>query len=323
MSIYSMGGLTLLSANSVDGVSLNKAYDVIGNEVFSASSKTYPVSSNYTASLMFDLGAIMSGTQGLAADSISNELAQLYTGKILMIDADTGAYNQVASALNMLHGGGGQFKPTKESSEDDYPLLYVSGGKSITDTENEIYYAPLLETKIQNGSSTFQRVFLADEGVSYGGGGHYALDFDNGIAYHVYSPTFYDTSDYTYISAWDMTSYESIEAPTTNPNPRNGYWKFTNKLDSFTIPFVQENQSVSFIDGTIALISDVGNNSVHFVDPEERRTYLVITEDMPSGEIEGIAFLYNSTTNKKDMVLCSRNNSTTDPHNWYYRYQFT
>lgn len=323
MSIYNVTGNAIYSADSVTGTPISKAYNVNGVEVFSA--KAYPITNNYTMSVILDIGAIMSGTQGLAANSLTNELAQLYTGRIIMIDADTGEYRQVASALNMLHGGAGQFKPTKEDSGDEYPLLYVSGGQSIAD--GDIRYSPLLEIKIENDTSATQRVFVADEGNAIGGGGHFAIDFDNLVAYHVYSTSYYAPDDpsnsHTYISAWDMTQYEQITAPTTNPAPKNGWFKFTSLLDSFEILYVAENQSVSFIDGTIVLISDVGNNSVVCVDAEEKRVYLTLSDDMPPNEIEGVAFLPNPITGKQDMILNARNNSSSDPHNWYYRYQFT
>lgn len=320
MGVYGYQGNEVDNVYSFNGELLDLAYDYHGNEIYTATQ--YPVSNNYTVSLMFDLPDIMGGTQGLAADSISNKMAQLYTGKILMIDVLTGNYTQVADSFDLLHGNAGQFKPVKESQSDDYPLLYVSGGEALTDETN--YYAALLEVKITGNTSTLQRVFVVDEVVSYGGKGHFAIDFDNNVAYHVYyekyEPASGEVIDYTYISKWSLSSYEQMTP--IRLRPQNGFYKLTNLIDSFTIPYVQENQSVSFIDGTIALISDAGSNSVVFVDAEKKKAYLTLSNDMPSGEIEGIAFLLNSLTNKYDMVLCSRNNNYTTPHNYYYRYQF-
>lgn len=307
MAVYNKSGNILSQVYDKSGNALVQAYDKSGNPIM----ETHAVSNVYTRSLIFKITdtSISGGTQGIACDSLSQKIAQLYTGKIYMFNQN-GSYTQVASVFNLGHGGTGQFAPTKEAGQD-YPLLYVSAQKPTT--VDNVVYAFLLEVQCSTSSSTMPRAFAVSETEGYAG--IFAIDFDNSIAYHIYKEAYEsDTVQIMYISAWDMTEYEL--APDLSWTPASAVYRFTNKLKSFSVPFVNEMQACTFFDGLIACLSDDGY--VRFIDPVTESVYLTINQDMPAFEREGIDFMLNPTTGKYDMILSNR--TTTEMN--VYRYEF-
>lgn len=307
MAAYDKSGNVLSQVYDKSGNTLTQVYDKSGNPIMD----THAVSNVYTRSLIFKITdtSISGGTQGIACDSLSQKIAQLYTGKILMFDQN-GSYTQVASVFNLGHGGTGQFAPKKEAGQD-YPLLYVSAQKAVA--VDEVRYAFLLEVQCSASSSVMTRAFAVSETENYAG--IFALDFENRIAYHLYKEAYEsETVQNMYISAWDMDAYEP--ATDLSWTPARSIYRFTHKLKSFSVPFVNEMQACTFFDGLIACLSDDGY--VRFIDPVTESLYLTINQDMPAFEREGIDFMLNPTTGRYDMILSNR--TTTEMN--VYRYEF-
>lgn len=308
MSVYDVNGNNISNVYDSGGVKLLQAYDINGRPLM----RSHAVSNRYTRSLIFSNSSLDSGTQGIACDSITQKIAQLYTGKIYMFAID-GTPTQVASVFNLGHGSAGQFAPTKIESQV-YPLLYVSSGGSGT-VVGDLNYAILLEVQCAENSSSMLRAFAVTEDEGYAG--MFAIDFDNNIVYHVYREA-YDssTAELTYISAWEFSTMQKTTAITWNPRPANGVYILTNKLKSFTIPYVKKMQSVTFFDGLIVLLSDSGY--VSFVDPVTESVFLKLTSDMPAAEREGVGFILNPSTQQYDMVISNRASGAMN----FYRYEF-
>ena len=301
--IYDINGNALLSAYDGNGDSLTQAYSIDGDPLMSS----HAVSSNYTRSLILSNSDLDDGTQGIACDSITQTIAQLYTGNIYIFELD-GSYSHVASVFNLGHGGAGQFAPTKTESQA-YPLLYVSAQTAVSSGSTK--YGLLIEVQCGASSSAFKRSFFAHEDDNLTG--MFSIDFDNNIVYHVRSSS--DTTTYpdTYITAWDFTAIEptsDVSWTTTTP------YVLTNKLKTFSIPRVNSMQSLSFFDGLIVLLSDDGY--VQFVDPDTEGVYLTCSMDMPLFEREGVGFILNPETDQYDMVVTNRTGGAMN----YYRYEF-
>lgn len=309
MALYTLTGEQINTAYNTSGTAITQAYDIDGHQLLNP----HKVSNSYTRTLILENSENVAGTQGLACDSITQTIAQLYSGKIIAYDISTGEYTQVAGSLNLGHGTSGQFAPEK-GSNDSYPMLYVSTGHSVT-VDDENYYGILIEMKIGEIPSKANRIFAVPDGGGYSG--LFAIDFDNDILYHVQTEAYRSsTAEITNISAWDMTSYVTFDDLPWVAQVTNGRYMLNNKLFSFTIPYVNEVQSLTFFDGLIALFSDDGY--VQFVDPESRSVYMTINKNMPDFEREGIGFVLNETTEQYDMVLSNRKNEFAS----YYRYEF-
>ena len=99
MAVYNKSGNILSQVYDKSGNALIQAYDKSGNPIMDS----HAVSNAYTRSLIFKITdtSISNGTQGIACDSLSQKIAQLYTGKILMFDQN-GTYTQVASVFNLV-----------------------------------------------------------------------------------------------------------------------------------------------------------------------------------------------------------------------------
>ncbi len=300
--IYDYSGETISRAYDCDGNLLSRVYDADGNMI-----SNHAVSEQFTRTLMFK-PSVPTGTQGIACDSITQTIAQLYAGKICLVDVSDGSYVDLGN-INLGHGHTGQFAPTRESGQE-YPLLYVSG---YTNTINDSLYVCLLEVACTSSSATLNKTYAIPAVSDLTGTLRTCIDFENSIVYTVAASTYYDEADYTYITAWDMS--------TTTLLSENVY-ALTNKLDEFQIPFIPEMQSCTFFDGLIVALSDQSAQSAkycQFIDVETKDIYMTIqgSKLLLSGETEGVGFLYNNETNKYDMIISQRNNGAE-----YYRYEF-
>lgn len=316
--IYSKDATAINTPYAKNGTVPAAVYDKSGSAVWQNQSTTHKVSNSFTESeICVVTGSTYgSGTQGLACDSLSQEIAQMYTGKIITISTDDGSYALRASVFNLGHGSTAQFAPEKLSESDPYPLLYVSTGSNTTLDDNR--YGVLLEVKLGESSSTMRRVFyLPIDTATYG---MTAIDFEHGIAYHVtrakFEPDSGETIDYTYVYAYDMATYETWQGTTYNPRPSSGSYVFTHLLDKFTVPYISEMQSISFFDGLIACLSDA--RGVVFIDVNTHEVYLTIPKSrIMQDEREGIGFMYNPETEQTDMIVSARYSGTH-----YHRFQF-
>ena len=317
MSIYDKSGTELYEVYQRSGTAINTAYKRDGAVTWD--SDQHLVSNTFRSTLLFDIPELGSGSQGLACDSLSQSIAQLYTGKIYTIDLSDGSYvKRNSSTFNLVHGHTGQFAPEKNNTADLYPPLYVSAGG--IQTVGDQTYQRLLEVFVQESTCILNRVFLvpvpADKGAGYG---RSAIDFENGILYQVYGekyePATGETYDYTYIRTFDMTeTWENTDA--TDFSPVNGFYEFTEMLDEFTVPYIEQLQSTSFFDGLIACLSD--KDGVVFIEPATHSVYLTIDSGIVPFEREGIGFILNPETGKTDMILSARQQT----FNVYYRYEF-
>lgn len=310
--VYDKNGNTPTSIYEKSGLSVTKAYDKDGTEVWE--SVSHAVSNNFTRDLLFDLVDIGGGTQGLACDSLSQEIAQLYTGKIYTIDMDTGAYTQRADSRNLGHGSAGAFEKTKRNPSDLYPALWVATGEN--QTINGTVYGRYIEVFIGETQSTINRAFFVElQSAAYS---LFAFDLENSIVYCVtlsgYEPM---GNGWCHIDAYDMTDISTFTDGSYPQPPANGNWLLANTpIDSFDIEFIQEVQSIAFFDGLICFLSDEGK--VVFVDVETHEVYLMINHDLPPYEREGIGFIDNPLTGQTDMILSARQPT----FNVYYKYSF-
>lgn len=316
--IYKINGDSLSGAYDLDSA-IGTAYDIDGIVAWS-NRPTHAVSDSYTVSMLYDIPAIGSGTQGIACDSLSQTIAQLYSGKIITIDLSDGSYTQRASSFNLGHGSTGQFAPQKANSSDLYPPLYVStqSEQSINDT----IYAIFAEVAIGESSSAMNRIFYVPFDGETTGDGYtlFAFDFANDIVYSVYFSGYYTTTGTGKVKVYSLNDFTPFVDGSYSPVPTNGYYVAGNPIETYDIDFIPEVQAVNFFDGLIACLCDYPHNSgnVIFLDTEYHDVYLVLDNLAVPFEREGISFISNPTTNKDDMILSRR----TTGVNEYYRYQF-
>lgn len=228
---------------SINGNRLSNAYNK-GGQIVSPYNKDgerigHEITSKYTRSLMFTLD-LPTGTQGIACDSITQTIAQLYTGNIYLINVSDGSYSHIASSFNLGHGHTGQFAPTK-TAEQEYPFLYVSG-PNLTVENNE--YTCLLMVECTSNSATMKKIYAIPADEMLTGTCQVCIDFENEVVYHVAASTYYGTADYTYIYAWDMTDIELLEGASYSPTPQEGIYALKTKLFEFQIPLFQKCKHV-------------------------------------------------------------------------------
>ncbi len=314
MSIHSINGSSLNAAYDKTGTSLSIAYDKDENEVWRSGSSgpSHLVSNSFTATLLYDIIDIESGTQGLACDSLSQTIAQLYTGKIITIDLSDGSYTQRASARNLGHGSAGQFEPEKRNSEDLYPALWISTGQA--QTINDIRYARFLEVFIGQSQSTINRVFY----VPATGYNLFAFDFENRL---IYMCGLINSDGASYMRVYDMDDYSAFPDGAYAQTPANGHYILGDYLAEYSMDYIEGPvQSVSFFDGLVAFLSDAVG--VVFWDVATHDVFLTINSGIVPYEREGIDFIKNPSTGQTDMVLSARQNTSANAFNVYYRYEF-
>ena len=315
--IYDSTGNIISKSYDISGDLLTMCYDYQGNQL----RKSHAVSNNITKSLLLSPN-IPTGTQGFACDSITQSIAQLYGGVMYMIDVSSGEFER-SNNINLGHGRTGMFAPTKTSSQE-YPLLYVSGENYNV---NGLYYTYLLEIIYASNTATLNKIYAVP--IVEGMFGSLCIDFDNNIVYNVVSTTYYGTTDYMYINAWDMNSLELLEGASYSPTPQEGIYALTTKLSEFQVPFIPENQACTFFDGLLVAISDKAlaeNKFYQFIDVELQDIYMTIDKYnlMLDGELEGVSFLYNNETEKYDMIVSQRivSSGESEYHTEYWRYEF-
>lgn len=304
--IYDVNGVDLAKAYDINANMQSVAYDVDGLDIW----HSHKVSNRFTRTVMFTLSDIPGGTQGIACDSLSQTIAQLYSGRIVTIDAETGEWTNRVDSFDLGHGGAGQFAPTKVNPSDPFPPLYVSGQQNYT--VNNVNYQRIYEVYIGANGCTLNRLFFVP--APAGSNGMSAIDFERNVFWQFTSPQFNPdpTIESSTVYKYDFTQFEPIE---TTSHAVNGNYVFTDLLDTFTVPFVPEMQSLSYFDGLIACQSDLGSNEVVFIDVDKKDVYLTINRDISPAEQEGIGFMYNPDTGQTDMILSSRDFK-------YYRYEF-
>lgn len=312
MGVYDSDGTAINTVYDKSGISYSRCYTADGTPI--PLSGGHAVSGNFTRTLMLS-SDVPDGTQGIACDSVTQTIAQLYTGSIYLIDVADGAYTQIARSFNLGHGNTGQFAPTK-TSDQEYPLLYVSGaGKTI----NDALYTCLLEIECTSNSATMNKVYMVPSTSGLTGTMIVCVDFDNNIVYDMSASTYYGSADTMYVAVWDLATAEPFADGSYSPTPRNGVYILTDRLAQFEIPFIPEMQAATFFDGLLVSLSDTSSNKhIYFTDVDTHDTYLTIANSVPSGELEGIGFLFNAITEQYDMIVSTRANGAKE----YYRYVF-
>ena len=307
------------SAYSLTGTSLNAAYDLSGNEISPDSRNTHIVSENVTSSTLFTFTKddMETGWQGFAVDNTTRTIIQLHTGTVMtLINMDDGSFVQRTGVQGTGHGNAGSCGGKKIAESDLHPPVYVSPGGNLT--LDGAYYGRVAEFRIRAKAVILNRVFFVP--IDENWGGYSAIDFDNNILYHFtrryYSQKSGDTGGYFNVYAYDFTEFEPLANATYESAPVNGYYVFTNRVDKFTVPYIESCQSVAIIDGLIAFLSDAGWNgtqavsgkgSVVFVDPQTKSVYLTLPHDKILGyEREGIGCVIDPLTNKPQMLLMKR-----------------
>ena len=315
--IYNSAGNVINRVYDKNGNLLTMCYDSQGNPL----RKSHAVSSNVTRSLLM-IPDIPTGTQGFACDSITQSIAQFYTGYMYFIDTTDGSAVK-SNNINLGHGHTGQFAPTK-TAEQEYPMLYVCGPVARV---NNNPYCYLLEIVCDSTVVQLKKIYAVPATEGLLSTCQVCVDFEKRIVYLIAASTYNGEADYTYISAWDMDESETLDGATYSPTPTEGIYVLTDKLFEFQIPFVPEMQTCTFFDGLVVMLSDrsgASNKYIQFVDVECRDVYLTLNKQMLSGELEGVGFLYNRNTEQYDMIVSHRVVATgeSDYHTEYHRYEF-
>lgn len=312
--IYNKAGASISNPYTLSGSIPNIAYNKAGEQIWAKFVPSHAVSNKFDMTLLYDIPDIGGGTQGLAVDNLSKNIAQLYTGKIITIDLTDGSYVQRASTRNLGHGGAGRFESEKKNPSDLYPALWVATQQNKTVDED--VYGQFLEVYIGESQSTINRAFFAK--LPRNGSTLFAFDFDNNIAYCTIEASYYDETGWGgLIVAYDMTDVTQTTDITYAQNPTNGNWLLGDPLWVYETQYYREVQSSQFFDGLLCLLSDV--HGVVFIDIETKQEYLRLGRDViQNHELEGIDFLFNNQTQQYDMVISGR----TTGINEYYLYQF-
>ena len=315
--VYDSSGNIISKAYDIAGNLLTMCYDSQGNQL----RKAHAVSNNVTKALLISPN-IPTGTQGFACDNITQRIAQFYTGYMYFINVDDGSATR-SNNINLGHGHTGQFASTK-TAEQEYPMLYVCGpGARVNDNP----YCYLLEVVCDSTIVQLKKIYAVPATEGLMGTLQVCVDFEHNIVYLVAASTYSGTTDYMYISAWDMDKSVLLDSATYSPTPTDGIYALTDKLYEFQVPFVPEMQACTFFDGLIVLLSDktgASNKYIQFIDVEFQDVYLTLDKQMLSGELEGVSFLYNDETEKYDMIVSHRTVSSgeTEYHTEYWRYEF-
>lgn len=315
MSLYNINGSALNNAYKVDGQNITKAYNLNGDDIWD--SVSHRVSNRFTSTLLFDLSAIVGGTQGIACDSLSQNIAQLYSNKLITIDISDGSYVQRNSSFfNFGHGSAGAFANQKVNQSDLYPPLYVSTYEK--DSINDKIYGRFLELYVNENSVVGNRAWsveLLTDGVTTNANNLFAFDFDNNIVYSALYSTYSGSTGWGTITAYRITQDTPFTVPSDTHQAVNGNYLLSTPIDTFDIPYTSDVQSVGFFDGLVAILSD--ENKVIFYDVDTHSEYLTLNNVIPY-EREGIGFIENPQTGETDMILSSRSQTS----NIYYRYEF-
>ena len=281
MAIYDVNAANLSNAYAVGGSSLDTAYDVDGEVVFTSSPPTPPVVdySSYTIGNYCTVS--LTPTQGF--DIYNNIIFQFMatgttvTNRMATINASTATIINSNISAKSDHGDSASFSNEKYDAGDDYPLIYVT-----SDTNPAKVYI----NRVTQTTSTLIKTLAFPLDKT----GYYAaacIDFENDICYMVgYSEQNYQTDDgganKTVVSLWDLSNLTDNGDSTYTPL----------FVSSYERAFIRIMQGQQFHDGML-WISSGGTNIhgyVYALKPSDG-TLLYTVDTNTTTEVEGIAFI--------------------------------
>ena len=289
MAIFNIDGELSSRIYDINGNELASAYDISGNVI----SEPYPLDyTSYTTTDLFTY--VRNGFNGF--DVHRGIIVQyLANNSMYMFDLSTHATIATGVSCTSDHGDSVTFSPTYYADSDEFPLIYVTSDT----TPAKIYI-----NRITRTSSTLIRTLVFPSSAGYYGAGAY--DFDNDLLYLVsYKENNYRTSNNgantTVVTKWDLNNLTD-----------NGDGTYTPVfISSYERDFIYVMQGMQYFDGYIWIASgynDGGGQYIYAMNPNNGVIAHTITLD-DTIEIEGLAWVYDSTENKYWMLIGQQNGS--------------
>lgn len=268
------------------GQAINTAYDIDGTIVYSGSQVDYD---NYTLSSLYTIN--VANCQGIAV--YNNVLFQFrasgsVSDKVCLFDFTDGSDITRDMTIDSDHGDSATFSTNFYAEGDEFPLLYVTA-----DTSPAIIYV----NRVSRSSATLVKTLAFPSTAGYYGAG--AFDWENNICYLLaYKENNFTTdnggANTTVVSKWDLSNLTD-----------NGNGTFTPSfISQYERAFIYVMQGLAFHDGYIWIASGYGSTPSHVyaMDPSTGTIAHTITMD-DNTEIEGVQFIYNSTTQSYYMLI--------------------
>ena len=268
------------------GQEINTAYDIDGTVVYSDGQVDYD---NYTISSLYTIS--VANCQGIAV--YNNVLFQFRAGggvsdKVCVFDFTNGSDITRDMTIESDHGDSATFSNEFYSVSDEFPLLYVTA-----DTSPAIIYV----NRVSRSSASLIKTLVFPSTAGYYGAG--AFDWENNICYLLaYKKNNYTTDDggtnTTVVSKWDLSNLTD-----------NGNGTYTPAyISQYERDFIYVMQGLTYHDGYIWIASGYGSvpSHVYAMNPSTGTIAHTITMD-DNTEIEGVQFIYNSTTQSYYMLI--------------------
>lgn len=294
MSIYNANGNAVSSAYGITSFTLETAYDVDGNVIFSGSQpEPEPLDySSYTTTDLFTY--VTDGFNGF--DVYDGIIAQVKASNSLYLFGMDGSVIATNLSMTASHGDSASFSSERKYKKDEFPYLYVT-----SDTTPAYVYVNRIT---RTGSELIKSLLFPSDKTGYYSA--HAYDETNQIMYMVgYSEQNFTSSDSgnnkTVVSKWDMSQLTG-----------NGDGTYTPAfISSYERDFIYVMQGQQFFDGYIWIASGYNNGGAQYIyamNPSDGVIEHTITLD-DTIEIEGLAWVYDSTANKYWMLIGQQNGS--------------
>ena len=283
MSVYNMSGSAISSLYNKGGASIGTAFDKDENCVFG-------IYGNYTISTLRNID--VANCQGIAIhDDVLFQFrasGNSVLDTVSLFDLSDGSTIYRNMTIDSDHGDSASFSNIYYEQNDEFPLIYVTA---------DITPAVIYVNRVTRSAATLIRTLTFPQSAGYYGAG--AFDFENNICYLLaYKKNNYQTDDSgtntTVVSKWDLSNLTD-----------NGNGTYTPAfISQYEREFIYVMQGLAFHDGLIWICSGyLGGATSHIYGmiPDTGVIAYTITMD-DTTEIEGIDFVYDSTTQSYYMV---------------------
>lgn len=278
MSVYNKNGSELSSVFSKDGVSLPSAYDMQGNRIFGGSVdySKFSVSNYCSVSISQMQGFDIWGDYIFQFRANSSSVSNI----MCTINSKTNSIVQNGITATSDHGDSASFSSERYSSNDQFPLLYVTADT----TPCKVYVNRVTLTSSQN----IRTLLFPTEKAGYYAA--HAYDELSKTMYIVgYSERNYQTdgggTNKTLVSVWDMNNLTNNGDGTYTPT----------FVRSFERAFIYVMQGQQYHDGLIWISSGYGSRQsyIYAISPVDGA--LIHTIDLETTvEVEGLSFISNT-----------------------------
>ena len=291
MAIYNVSGDEINTTYKQDGIMATDVYDVNGNLI----SGIVPLPLDYSSYTTTDLFTyVANGFNGL--DVHDEVIAQIMANDKLYLFGIDGTTIAEAMEITANHGDSASFTKKYYKSTDEFPLFIVT-----SDTNPAKVYLNRITRNSTMLIMTYS--FPLDKAGYYAAA---AYDEKNHTMYMVgYLQQNYQTDDggnnKTVVSKWDMSQLTKNGDGTYTPVFITRYFR----------DFIFVMQGQQFFDGYIWIASGHNNGGAQYIyamNPSDGVIEHTITLD-DRIEIEGLAWVYDSTDNKYWMLIGQQNGS--------------